>query len=171
MVTMVPLDTLVPFVRAAGDGAGAPAQRATGIVPRPHPAYHPRAMPKLVINGAMLKCSEGLAPSTLTVLPVNGSSADEQPAATVMDNVPMVNIAPFGMCKTLANPQVAAATAAAMGALTPMPCLPVIPAPWSPGASIVTIQSQKALTNDSKCNCMWTGSIEITDPGTAVDAE
>lgn len=128
-------------------------------------------MPKLVINGAKLKCSEGLAPSTLTVLPANGSSADEQPAATIMDNVPMVNIAPFGMCKTQANPQVAAATAAAMGTLTPMPCLPVIPAPWSPGASIVTIQGQKALTDDSKCNCVWTGSIEITDPGTAVDAE
>ena len=128
-------------------------------------------MSKLVINGAKLKCSQGLAPSTLTVLPVNGSSADEQPAATVMDYVPMVNVAPFGMCQTQANPQVAAATAAAMGVLTPMPCVPVIPAPWSPGAGIVTIQGQKALTNDSKCNCTWTGSIEITDGGTTVDAE
>ena len=128
-------------------------------------------MSKLVINGAKLKCSQGLAPSTLTVLPVNGSSADEQPAATVMDYVPMVNVAPFGMCQTQANPQVAAATAAAMGVLTPMPCVPVIPAPWSPGAGIVTIQGQKALTNDSKCNCTWTGSIEITDAGTAVAAE
>jgi hypothetical protein len=128
-------------------------------------------MPKLVINGAKLKCSQGVAPSTLTVLPMNGSSADEQPAATVMDNVPMVNIAPFGMCQTQANPQVAASTAAAMGVLTPMPCVPVIPAPWSPGARIVTIQGQKALTSDSKCNCTWTGSIEITDPVSAVDAE
>ena len=128
-------------------------------------------MPKLVINGAKLKCDQGLAPSTLTVLPVNGSAADEQPAATVMDNVPMLNIAPFGMCKTQANPQVAAATSAAMGVLTPMPCLPVIPAPWSPGASVVTIEGQKALTSDSKCSCAWTGSIEITDPATAVATE
>jgi hypothetical protein len=128
-------------------------------------------MTKLVVNGAKLKCSEGLAPSTLTVLPTVGSEADEKPAATVMDNVPMTNIAPFGNCKTQANPQVAAATAAAQGVLTPMPCVPVIPAPWSPGSSIVTLNGVKALTADSKCNCTWTGSIEITDAGTAVETD
>ena len=128
-------------------------------------------MPKLVVNGAKLKCSEGLAPSTLTVLPTNGSSADQQPAATIMDQVPMANIAPFGMCKTQANPQVAAATSAAAGTLTPMPCLPVIPAPWSPGSAIITIQGIKALSADSKCSCAWSGSIEITDPGNGVDIE
>jgi hypothetical protein len=128
-------------------------------------------MPKLVVNGAKLKCSEGLAPSSLTVLPVNGSDGEQQPAATIMDQVPMMNIAPFGMCKTQANPQVAAATAAAMGVLTPMPCIPVIPAPWSPGASVVTINELKALSDDSKCNCMWTGSIEVTDPASTIDVE
>ena len=128
-------------------------------------------MAKLVVNGAKLKCSQGMAPSSFTVLPVNGSDADEQPAATVMDFVPMLNVAPFGMCQTQANPEVAAATAAAMGALTPMPCIPVLAAPWSPGASIVTVQGLKALSDDSKCNCMWTGSIEITDPGSTIDVE
>jgi len=128
-------------------------------------------MPKLVVNGAKLKCSEGLAPGTLTVLPTNGSSADQQPAATILDQIPMVNIAPFGMCKTPANPQVAAATSAAAGTLTPVPCLPVIPAPWSPGSAIITIQGIKALSADSKCNCAWTGSIEVTDPGNGVDIE
>lgn len=128
-------------------------------------------MPKLVVNGAMLKCSQGMAPSTLTVLPVNGSDVDEKPAATVMHHVPMVNVAPFGMCQSMANPQVATATATAMGALTPMPCVPVLPAPWSPGASILTIQGQKALSGDSKCNCAWTGSIEVTDPGSVIEVE
>jgi hypothetical protein len=128
-------------------------------------------MPKLVVSGAMLKCSQGMAPSTLTVLPVNGSDADEKPAATVMDHVPMVNVAAFGMCQSMANPQVATATAAAMGTLTPMPCLPVLPTPWSPGASILTIQGQQALSDDSKCNCTWTGTIEVTDPGSTVDLE
>ncbi len=128
-------------------------------------------MPKLVVNGAKLKCSQGAAPSTLTVLPVIGSSADEQPAGTIMDHIPMVNVAPFGMCQTPANPQVAAATAAATGTLTPQPCIPVLPAPWSPGASVVIVQGLKALSNDSKCTCAWTGSIEITDPGTTVEVE
>lgn len=128
-------------------------------------------MAKLVVNGAKLKCSEGLSPSTLTVLPSSGAKADELPAATVMDYKPMVNIAPFGMCKAQANPQVAAATAAAQGTLTPQPCMPVITAPWSPGASIVTIDEQKALTDGSKCNCAWTGSVEVTDPGTDVEVD
>lgn len=105
------------------------------------------------------------------MLPLSGTSGDDQPAATVNDFAPMTNIAPFGMCKTQANPQVAAATAAAQGALTPQPCMPVIPSPWSPGSSIVTIQGAKALTADSKCSCQWTGSIEITDPACSVDSE
>ncbi|WP_437298088.1 DUF4280 domain-containing protein [Sorangium sp. So ce426] len=128
-------------------------------------------MPKLVIHGAKLKCSEGLSPSSLTVLPIIGADVDEQPTATVMDHAPIVNIAPFGMCKTQTNPQVAAATAAAQGVLTPMPCVPVITAPWSPGSSVVTISDQKALTDDSKCKCAWSGSIEITDPGTGVEID
>lgn len=123
-------------------------------------------MPKLVVHGAMLKCSEGLAPSSLTVLPDAVMSIGVAPAATVMDHKPMVNIAPFGMCKTQANPQVTAATAAAMGVLTPQPCIPVVSAPWSPGAEAMTVGVFKALTDDSSCQCMWTGKIEVTSlPG------
>ena len=129
------------------------------------------AMSKLVVNGAKLKCTEGMAPSVLTVLRVGPASDGDQPAATVMDMKPMVNIAPFGMCQAQANPQVAAATAAAMGVLTPMPCVPVISAPWSPGASIATINDVKALASGSKCSCAWTGSIEIADPGSSVDVD
>jgi hypothetical protein len=86
-----------------------------------------------------------------------------------MDMQPVVNIAPFGMCQAQANPQVAAATAAAMGVLTPVPCLPVISGPWSPGSTIATIDESKALSSDSKCVCSWTGTIEITDPACDVD--
>jgi hypothetical protein len=128
-------------------------------------------MPKLVVNGAKLSCDQGIAPSTLTVLPLGLAAADEQPAATIMDNKPIVNIAPFGMCQTMANPQVAAATAAAMGTLTPMPCIPVIEAPWSPGASITTINEVQALSDDSKCSCAWSGNISITDPGSSIDVK
>ncbi|MFO0757229.1 MAG: DUF4280 domain-containing protein [Byssovorax sp.] len=128
-------------------------------------------MPKLVANGAKLKCDQGLAPGVLTVLPVNMTDGGLVPAATVMDYIPMVNVAPFGMCKTQANPQVAAATSAAAGVLTPMPCIPVLTAPWSPGAKGAEIAGQKALTADSKCTCMWAGQITITDPGSDIDVE
>ncbi len=122
-------------------------------------------MPKLVVNGAMLKCSMGMAPSTLTVLPTNMVDGDAQPMATVMDFAPMTNVAPFGMCQSPSNPQVAAATAAAMGVLTPQPCVPVIPAPWTPGSPHATIGVFSVLTEDSKCQCAWAGVIEITMPG------
>ncbi len=128
-------------------------------------------MPKLTINGATLQCNQGTATSTFTVLPTNTTDGDEQPAGTVMDFKPMLNVLPFGMCQTPANPQVAAATAAAMGTLTPQPCIPVTTTPWSPGASVVTIQGMKALSDDSKCTCTWTGSIAITNPGTTIEVD
>lgn len=122
-------------------------------------------MPQQVCNGAMLQCSFGLAPSTLVVLPINRVTTGEQPDATIMDNAPLVNIMPFGMCASPANPSVAAATAAAMGVLTPMPCIPVTPAPWVTGAPTVLIANIPALDNQSTLMCTWGGEIQIVNPG------
>ena len=96
-------------------------------------------MGMLVNNGALLQCTFGAAPKPITVLPVNKTMAVGPPAANIMDNKPMVNVGPFGMCMSPTNPAVAAATTAALGVLTPMPCLPVIPAPWVPGSPTVLI--------------------------------
>lgn len=119
-----------------------------------------------VVNNALLQCSFGVAPSPLTVIPkgmpVQGCSMF---AANIMDNIPMANIKPFGMCSSLANPTVAAATAAALGVLTPMPCIPVTPAPWAPGCPTVLINNFPALNNSSKCMCTWAGVISIIMPG------
>jgi hypothetical protein len=121
-------------------------------------------MAEQVCAGALLKCSFGAAPSSLVVLPVNCVFTGT-PAANIMDGKPMVNVLPFGMCNSLANPMVAAATAAALGALTPMPCLPVTPAPWAPGAPTVLIKEMPALDNSSKLMCSWGGIIEVTMAG------
>jgi len=121
-------------------------------------------MPLLVVTGAMLQCSFGMAPSTLNALP-HQTMAGGPPAANIMDFAPMTNIPPFGMCTSLANPQVAAATSAAMGVLTPQPCIPVPTGPWVPGSPQVLLQGQPALNNTSKCMCAWAGVISITNPG------
>ena len=114
--------------------------------------------------GAMLQCSFGAAPSSLAVLPVNRVQT-VTPDANIMDNKPMVNILPFGMCSSLANPTVTAATSAALGVLTPMPCVPVIPAPWVPGSPTVLIANMPALNNTSKLMCAYAGVIQIVNPG------
>ena len=122
-------------------------------------------MAKQVCMGAMLKCSMGMTPSSLVVLPVNRVMTSNVPAANIMDNKPLVNIMPFGMCQSPANPAVAAATAAALGVLTPMPCVPNTVAPWAPGAPTVLIANMPALNDSSKLMCLWAGVIEVTQPG------
>ena len=123
-------------------------------------------MPMQVVHGAQLSCSFGLAPSSLTVLPSNQSQSENQVAATIMDTIPMTNIMPFGMCASPANPQVASATAAALGVLTPQPCIPATTSPWAPGSPNVLIINQPALDSASTCMCMWTGVITIGMPAT-----
>lgn len=122
-------------------------------------------MPVQVVNGAMLACTFGAAPSSLAVLPVNRNLAGGMPAANIMDHVPMLNIMPFGMCMSPANPTVAAATAAALGVLTPMPCIPATLAPWIAGAPTVLNGNMPTLDNVSQCMCNWGGVITVTVPG------
>ena len=87
--------------------------------------------------------------------------------ANIMDHKPNVDIAPFGMCQSLSNPQVASATSAAQGVLTPMPCVPMTQSPWAPGSPTMMVGNQPALRNNNcKCNCMWGGVITISNPGT-----
>lgn len=119
-----------------------------------------------VTMGATMQCSFGLAPSSLVVLTLGRVLAGTG-AASVMDHLPMVNIPPFGMCNCLGNPQVAAATAAAQGVLTPMPCVPATSAPWLPGAPTVQIGGAPALQDSSKLMCAWGGVIQIVAPAQA----
>lgn len=121
-------------------------------------------MSQQVSTGATLKCSFGLAPGTLMVLPVHKVMATT-PAANLGDSKPVVNILPFGACNSPSNPTVIAATAAAMGVLTPMPCIPATTAPWIPGKPKVLVQNMPAVDKDCKAMCMWGGVIEVLVPG------
>lgn len=111
-----------------------------------------------VINGSLCTCSFGAAPAPLPVTSQQTVTTCNMPQATIMDNHPPS----FGMCSNPGNPAVAAATAAAYGVLTPMPCAPVTPAPWVPGAPTVLVCGKPLLNNSSKLLCAYGGVISIT---------
>lgn len=115
-------------------------------------------MAQQVVTGAMLTCSFGAAPSLFnaTVRPVMSSY---RPCGTIFDNVPMMNIMPFVMCTAPTNPAVISAGG------SPVPCVPVTPAPWVPGSPTHPIQGMPALNSNCKLMCLWAGVISVTNPG------
>lgn len=117
------------------------------------------------VTGATMTCTFGLAPAVLNALPTPKVMIEGRPAATIMDMAPMVNVPPFGMCNTPSNPAVAAATSAALGVLTPMPCVPVTAGPWKPGAAKTMIGGKPALESGSTCNCAYGGVITFIMAG------
>lgn len=117
-----------------------------------------------VTSGALLKCSFGVMPAPLVVMPEHRVTACNLPCATILDNKPIVNVPSFGMCSSPANPEVIAATAAALGVPTPMPCMPALAAPWMPGTPTVTIGGIPALDTNCTLLCNWLGVIEIDMP-------
>ena len=113
---------------------------------------------------AQTSCTMGLVPSVLIPTP-KPVFTSYMVAANIMDNKPFVNVVPFGTCKSLANPATASLTAAALGVLTPGPCLPVFPAPWAPGAPTVMLCNQPALNDSSKLVCAYGGSVSFSSAG------
>ena len=107
-----------------------------------------------VVNTALCTCSFGAAPIPLMVSSQQTVMMGGQLAATIMDN----KFPSFGMCSCPANPSVAAATAAALGVLTPMPCVPATVAPWVPGCPTVLVGGKPLLNNSSKLMCAMAAS-------------
>lgn len=118
-----------------------------------------------VCNGAQLVCSMGTGNAVLVVLPERRILLDGQPQANIMDHKSMTNIPSFGLCTSLANPVVAAATAAHHGCLTPMPCVPNTNSPWQKGHGKLLLKNFPALCMDDKLSCAWAGTITIADCG------
>ncbi|MFV3416345.1 DUF4280 domain-containing protein [Pseudomonas nitroreducens] len=119
-----------------------------------------------VCSGAILQCSFGITPSVFNVLPVNRTLTNAMPAANLQDHIPLLNILPFGMCTSPSNPTVAAATAAALGVLTPMPCIPATAAPWVPGGPpTMLLGGMPALDANGTLICTWGGVIKVVFPG------
>lgn len=111
-----------------------------------------------MVQTALCTCTFGAAPAPLMVTSQQTVTMCKMLAATIMDN----KLPTFGMCTSMANPTVAAATAAALGVLTPMPCIPLTVAPWAPGAPTVMVCGKPLLNNTSKLICGYGGVIQPT---------
>lgn len=118
-----------------------------------------------VVTGAVLSCSQESAKSKLQTPFSHGVYSRGKAQMNIMDYKPNINIMPFGMCSSMANPAVAAATAANSGKLTKMPCTPIVTMPWLNGKQNVLIAKQPALMNKCTNHCIYKGTISIEDDG------
>lgn len=118
----------------------------------------------LSCSTAQLQCSFGVAPSVFNSLPLPRVFYPT-PAGKITDFVPMLNVPPFGMCNSPANPMVITLTALALGVFTPAPCIPVLTAPWITTSPTVLIGSVPAIDMNSKLTCLWGGLISFINPG------
>ncbi len=116
---------------------------------------------------SLIQCSFGLTPSPLIVLPDRTVMAEGMLMGNISDFVPLANIESFGECISLANPEVEAATAAAGGVLTPMPCIPATVTPWVSEALTVHVMGFPAIDQTAFLMCTWAGVIHILEPGQA----
>lgn len=118
----------------------------------------------MVTTGALAKCTMGIAPGPLTFIPAPVVGGPVQ-AGKITDIIPLLNVPSFGLCTSILNPVVAAATAAALGVLVPMPCIPAPTGPWSAGSSAVFLGGVSMLDSASMLNCAYAGVITITFAG------
>ncbi len=122
-------------------------------------------MSELVVATGTAVCSFGTAPAPIKVTSQAKVIAGGKPCGTIQDAGGISNVGPFAMCTSMANPQVAAATAAAMGVLTPQPCSPVQAGTWIPTKPKVLVNGKPCLASDCKMMCAYGGSISIINPG------
>ena len=122
-------------------------------------------MAQFVVTGGLASCSFGTIPGTINATSQAVAMAEGKPMATIQD-CQAANITSFGMCTSLANPQVAAATAAALGVLVPQPCTLVPAGTWLPAKPGVLIGGKPCLTNDCRLICAnGAGLVTIISPG------
>ncbi len=120
----------------------------------------------VAVTGAQCSCCFGTAPCSLQATSQTAVLVEGKPVATIQDMQPYVNLKPFGMCMSLANPAVASATAAALGVLTPQPCTLVPAGTWIPSNPKIMTGGCPCLTNEATLICgLGAGTIKITVPG------
>jgi hypothetical protein len=84
--------------------------------------------------------------------------------ATIMDFKPQVNIAPFGMCSSMADPRLRRDSICRTGVLTSA-VYPGAGCAVVAGAATMNLGGIPVLTDPSTCQCTWAGQISIVTPG------
>lgn len=103
---------------------------------------------KYVPEGAFLACNKGTSPSTLRVSNHKNTTIYGVPMATELDFLPFFNLKPMGMCT---SPQ---------KWITGITCLPTT-MKWEQPKEGVKINGSRMLLEDSFCNCIFGGKINI----------
>lgn len=122
-----------------------------------------------VVSNAEIKCSFGKMTSVMDC-PGHGISIDGMTQLNVMDYEPEVHIKSFELCNSPNNPEVIQALSQmgrplAEGEFPPVPCVPVITAPWINGKGNKLIGGAAALVHISTNTCLHCGEITIVDDG------
>ena len=118
-----------------------------------------------VNHGAKLKCTCGSKIANIQVLPDRTVTLTNGHYANISDHQSMVNIPPFGVCRSLKYPPTKSATDAHHGSLTPMPCKPGTYSVWENGNDTYIIRNFPALLTCSSCRCIYGGVITIVTDG------
>lgn len=118
-----------------------------------------------VNHGAKIKCSCGSKIANLQVLPDRTVILTDGHYANISDHQSMVNIPPFGVCRSLKYPPTKSATDVHHGSLTPMPCKPGTYSVWENGNDSYIIRNFPALLTCSSCRCIYGGVITIVTDG------
>ena len=101
-----------------------------------------------VVNGAKVSCSMGSVEVPLRTTPGRSVKLRGKDRANIADCIPLVNVGPFGVCKT-----------------TTMPCVPAC-AMWLNGKNDVLVNGMPALLDKSKAICpVGAGILKIEDDG------
>ncbi|MEG2104791.1 MAG: DUF4280 domain-containing protein [Oscillospiraceae bacterium] len=119
-------------------------------------------MPQPVVSGATIACSNGTTPGQLmsqSAIKIGGA-----PALTTKDITPITNVSPCGNCTSLTFPATASATAAALGVLTPMPCIPAPLSIWTCSGTPL-VGGSPGLSTAGNLKCAYGGIISIVDSG------
>ena len=121
-------------------------------------------MATAICTGATMMCSFGVAPASLVVIPTT-TLISGTPTANNTAFAPVANVPTFGACSSLGNPTVASATSAALGVLTPMPCVPATTAAWVPGPVKTINGGAPAVDQTCTLMCSYGGVITVLSPG------